>query len=42
MVGRSPWLLPVIVNDNADAVGDIVPVKITGTGTNSLVAQRQA
>ncbi|MBB5700389.1 tRNA-2-methylthio-N6-dimethylallyladenosine synthase [Ochrobactrum daejeonense] len=40
MVGRSPWLLPVIVDDNADQVGDIISVKITSTGTNSLVAQK--
>ncbi len=41
MVGRSPWLLPVIVEDNADAVGDIIHVQITATGTNSLVAQKR-
>ncbi|MFK4820519.1 tRNA (N6-isopentenyl adenosine(37)-C2)-methylthiotransferase MiaB [Ochrobactrum quorumnocens] len=40
MVGRSPWLLPAIVDDNDDQVGDIIHVKITGTGTNSLIAQK--
>ncbi len=42
MVGRSPWLLPAIVDDNEDAVGEIIRVKITGTGTNSLIAQKLA
>lgn len=40
MVGRSPWLLPAIVENNADAVGDIIHVQITATGTNSLIAQK--
>jgi len=40
MVGRSPWLLPAIIDDNDDQVGDIIHVKITGTGTNSLIAQK--
>ncbi len=39
MVGRSPWLLPVIIDDNKDRVGDIIHVKIVSTGTNSLIAQ---
>ncbi len=39
MVGRSPWLLPVIIDDNQDRIGDIIHVKITSTGTNSLIAQ---
>lgn len=42
MVGRSPWLLPVIIDDNNDQVGDIIHVKITATGTNSLIAQKLA
>jgi tRNA-2-methylthio-N6-dimethylallyladenosine synthase len=40
MVGRSPWLLPAIIDDNEDQVGEIIRVKITGTGTNSLIAQK--
>lgn len=40
MVGRSPWLLPVIVEDNNDSVGDIIHVQIGATGTNSLIAQK--
>ncbi len=40
MVGRSPWLLPVIIDDSNDRVGDIIHVKITSTGTNSLIAQK--
>ncbi|WP_273791938.1 tRNA (N6-isopentenyl adenosine(37)-C2)-methylthiotransferase MiaB [Brucella anthropi] len=42
MVGRSPWLLPVIIDDNNDRIGDIIHVKITSTGTNSLIAQKPA
>ncbi len=32
VVGRSPWLQPVIVDEKAGEIGDIVPVRITGTG----------
>lgn len=42
MVGRSPWLLPVIIEENSDQVGQIINVKIIATGTNSLVAQKSA
>lgn len=42
MVGRSPWLLPVIVEENSDPIGQIINVKIIATGTNSLVAQKSA
>lgn len=42
MVGRSPWLLPVIVEENSDPIGQIINVKIIATGTNSLVAQKCA
>ncbi len=38
MIGRSPWLQPVIVDEKAGGIGDIVPVRITHTGTNSLFA----
>ncbi|MGU3574195.1 tRNA (N6-isopentenyl adenosine(37)-C2)-methylthiotransferase MiaB [Brucellaceae bacterium C25G] len=40
MVGRSPWLLPVILDDNHDNIGDIINVEIISTGTNSLVAKK--
>ncbi|WP_420960422.1 tRNA (N6-isopentenyl adenosine(37)-C2)-methylthiotransferase MiaB [Brucella sp. IR073] len=40
MVGRSPWLLPVIVGENPGEIGDIIDVRIIATGTNSLVAER--
>ena len=42
MVGRSPWLLPVIIEMKADdnlEVGDIIKVRITKAGTNSLHAE---
>ena len=32
LVGRSPWLQPVIVDAKAGEIGDIVTVRITGTG----------
>lgn len=38
MVGRSPWLLPVIVDANPAKIGDIICVRITKAGTNSLHA----
>ena len=38
-VGRSPWLIPVVVDETAGEIGDIVKVRITGTGTNSLFAE---
>jgi tRNA-2-methylthio-N6-dimethylallyladenosine synthase len=39
-VGRSPWLQPVIVDAGAGEIGDIVPVRITRAGFNSLYAER--
>lgn len=39
MVGRSPWLLPVIVGENPGEIGDIIDVRIIATGTNSLMAE---
>lgn len=39
IVGRSPWLQPVIVDEKAGKIGDIVDVRITKTGTNSLFAE---
>ncbi|TPI42743.1 tRNA (N6-isopentenyl adenosine(37)-C2)-methylthiotransferase MiaB [Mesorhizobium sp. B3-1-9] len=38
-VGRSPWLQPVIVDDKAGGIGDIIDVRITRTGYNSLFAE---
>lgn len=42
MMGRSPWLLPAVVENCSHVVGDIIPVKIVATGTNSLIAQKPA
>jgi tRNA-2-methylthio-N6-dimethylallyladenosine synthase len=39
LVGRSPWLQPVNVDAKASQIGDIVKVRITGAGTNSLFAE---
>lgn len=38
-VGRSPWLIPVVVDENTGEIGDIVNVRITATGANSLFAE---
>jgi len=38
-VGRSPWLQPVIVDEKAGDIGDIVKVRITEAGANSLFAE---
>ena len=37
-VGRSPWLQPVIVDEKAGGIGDIIEVRITEAGYNSLHA----
>jgi len=37
-VGRSPWLLPVIIDAKDIRIGDIIRARITKTGTNSLHA----
>jgi tRNA-2-methylthio-N6-dimethylallyladenosine synthase len=39
MVGRSPWLQPVIVDEKAGGIGDIVPVRITEAGPYNLFAE---
>ncbi len=39
LVGRSPWLQPVNVDAKASEIGDIIRVRITDTGPNSLFAQ---
>ncbi|GLS37588.1 tRNA-2-methylthio-N(6)-dimethylallyladenosine synthase [Mesorhizobium tianshanense] len=38
-VGRSPWLQPVIVDEKAGEIGEIIQVRITKTGYNSLFAE---
>lgn len=38
-VGRSPWLQPVIVDEKVAEIGDIIDVRITKTGFNSLFAE---
>ncbi len=38
-VGRSPWLQPVIVDETAGEIGDIVRVRITKAGSNSLFSE---
>ncbi|MBX3581733.1 MAG: tRNA (N6-isopentenyl adenosine(37)-C2)-methylthiotransferase MiaB [Rhizobiaceae bacterium] len=38
-VGRSPWLQPVVVDETAGEIGDIITVRITRTGHNSLFAE---
>jgi tRNA-2-methylthio-N6-dimethylallyladenosine synthase len=38
-VGRSPWLQPVIVDEKAGEIGDIVQVRITRAGPASLFAE---
>jgi tRNA-2-methylthio-N6-dimethylallyladenosine synthase len=39
IVGRSPWLQPVIVDETAGEIGDIVRVRITKTGPASLFSE---
>ena len=39
IVGRSPWLHPVIVDENAGEIGDIVSVRITKAGHASLFSE---
>ncbi|MDP3898948.1 MAG: tRNA (N6-isopentenyl adenosine(37)-C2)-methylthiotransferase MiaB [Mesorhizobium sp.] len=36
IVGRSPWLQPVIIDEKAAEIGDIVTVRIMRTGYNTL------
>ena len=40
VIGRSPWLQPVIVDANSSQIGDIIRVRITRAGANSLFAER--
>jgi len=39
VVGRSPWLQPVIVDEMTGEIGDIVRVRITDAKSNSLFAE---
>ena len=39
LVGRSPWLQPVIVGEMAGEIGDIARVRITQAGSNSLMSE---
>ncbi|MCF3639189.1 tRNA (N6-isopentenyl adenosine(37)-C2)-methylthiotransferase MiaB [Rhizobium sp. TRM95111] len=39
LVGRSPWLQPVNVGANGSEIGDIIKVRITDAGPNSLFAE---
>ena len=39
IVGRSPWLQPVIVDEKAGQIGDIVKVRIARAGSNSLFSE---
>jgi tRNA-2-methylthio-N6-dimethylallyladenosine synthase len=39
VVGRSPWLQPVILDESAGQIGNIVKVRITRLGTNSLYGE---
>jgi tRNA-2-methylthio-N6-dimethylallyladenosine synthase len=38
-VGRSPWLQPVVVDEKAGDIGDIVDVRIIRKGANSLFGE---
>jgi tRNA-2-methylthio-N6-dimethylallyladenosine synthase len=39
LIGRSPWLQSVNVDAKTSQIGDIIPVRIIGTGPNSLFAE---
>ena len=40
LIGRSPWLQPVIVDANPSEIGNSIAVRITHAGSNSLFAER--
>lgn len=42
LVGRSPWLQPVIVDETAGHIGDIVEVRVDSAGANSLFGESAA
>lgn len=39
VVGRSPWLQPVVINAELGDIGDIIRVRIGKAGSNSLFAE---
>ena len=39
IVGRSPWLQPVIVDEKAGRIGDIIDVRITRMAQTSLFGE---
>ncbi|WP_419907414.1 tRNA (N6-isopentenyl adenosine(37)-C2)-methylthiotransferase MiaB [Hoeflea sp.] len=39
LIGRSPWLQPVIVDANSSQIGEIIRVRITRAGANALFAE---
>ena len=39
LIGRSPWLQSVNVDANQSKIGDIINVRITAAGPNSLFAE---
>ena len=39
LVGRSPWLQPVIVDERCGKIGDIVDVRVVESGANSLFGE---
>ncbi|WP_446737562.1 tRNA (N6-isopentenyl adenosine(37)-C2)-methylthiotransferase MiaB [Rhizobium sp. CFBP 8762] len=39
LVGRSPWLQPVNIDAKTSQIGDIISVRITAAGNNSLFAE---
>ena len=41
VVGRSPWLQPVVCDENVGKIGDIVSVRITRASANSLIADNR-
>jgi tRNA-2-methylthio-N6-dimethylallyladenosine synthase len=41
-ISRSPWLQPVIVDEMAGRIGDIVEVRIKSAGSNSLMAESRS
>jgi tRNA-2-methylthio-N6-dimethylallyladenosine synthase len=40
VIGRSPWLQPTVVDAGPSRIGEIITVRITASGTNSLFAER--
>jgi tRNA-2-methylthio-N6-dimethylallyladenosine synthase len=38
LIGRSPWLQSVVIEQSAGNIGDIIPVRIVAAGPNSLSA----